>query len=153
MRLLPAKLLLAFLCFCLLTGKAAAETPRQLVVVSSVDSPIQKITKEETRRAFMAIPTVISGIRLKPLRNESDPQLREVFLQKVIFMSKSKYEKRLVSQIFRSGGNRPSVFEDTAELIAELARSPEAITYMWSNQISESDRVRIIGVLWKGSQE
>jgi len=144
------KKLIAVFCICLLANQGAAETmPRRLVLVNSSESVITEISNKEVRKAFMAVPTFVNGVRLRPLLNESDPLVYEVFLQKVISMSKSKYERQVVSRIFRLGGSRPPVFSNVTELLADLRASPEAITYMWSDQFTQADGVKSIGVLWE----
>jgi len=152
MRNLLLTSLVALYCACLPVDDLAAQTtPRQLVLVSSSESAVTGLSNKETRKVFLAVPTVVDGVRLKPLLNESDPLVSEVFLQKVIFMSKSKYERQLVSRVFRVGGSRPPVFKDIAKLLAELRASPDRITYMWSDQFTPTDGVKSIGVLWEDS--
>lgn len=147
------KLDILLVCLLLVSiGGAAQTTPRRLLLVCSVESTIPSLSHEEVRKLFLGIPTEKNGVRLKPLRNATDALITEVFLQKIIFMSKQKYERQLVSRMFRVGGSRPPVYTTIAELIDALRRSPEALTYMWSNQLAQADGVKTIGVLWEGSE-
>ena len=68
-------------------------------------------------------------------------------------MSKRKYERQLVSRVFRLGGERPPVYTNIPELIDELRQVPESLTYMWSDQLAHADGVKSIGVLWESSVE
>lgn len=131
-------------------NSAKAETQRSLLVVSSVDSSITTISPNEVRKLFLGVPVMKGKIQLRPLRNASDPSLEEVFLQKVVFMSKRSYERRLLSSVFRHGGQRPEVYSNLAELVNKLNRSPESLSYMWSDQIENHEGIISKGVLWTG---
>jgi hypothetical protein len=71
-------------------------------------------------------------------------------LQKIIFMSRNRYERQLVARVFRQGGKRPSVFRDLDDLVAELQASPNSITYMWSSQFEAVEGLKELGTLWQG---
>jgi len=137
------------MCLCLISlDSAMAATQRSLVVVCSVESPLTSISNTEVRKLFLGVPVIKGNTRLNPLRNVSDKDIEEVFLQKVIFMSKRDYERRLLSTVFRRGGERPVTYSDTGELIGQLKSSPDSLSYMWSDQIEQLEELRSIGVLW-----
>lgn len=148
------KLIILLVCLCLVSINGTTQTPqRRLLLVCGVESTIPSLSHKEVRKLFLGAPTAIDGMRLRPLRNASDPLITEVFLQKIIFMSKRNYERQLVSRVFRLGGGRPPVYTNIQELIDELRQSPEALTYMWSDQLAHADGVKSIGVLWEGTVE
>jgi len=149
MRRLPVKTMALLVCLCLAGIAAAVESSqRDLLLVCGTESTIPQLSREEVRKLFLGVPIVKDGIRLKPLRNASDELITEVFLQKTVFMSKRSYERQLLSRVFRLGGSRPPVYTDITELTAELRRSPESVTYMWSDQVTQANAVKSIGVLW-----
>ena len=121
-----------------------------MVIINSVDSPVTSISINEFRKLFLGATVVKENIKLKPIQNTTDPELEKIFLQKVVFMSKRNYERRLLSSVFRHGGERPTAYSDISELISELSKSTNALSYAWSDQIQNNDRVKSIGVLWSG---
>ena len=94
-----------------------AADQRSLLAVVSVDSPMTSIAASEVRKLFLGVPVSKDNIRLKALRNNTDAEIQKVFLQKVIFMSERSYERRLLSIIFRYGGDRPQIFKNLPDLI------------------------------------
>lgn len=132
------------------TDVAAQQLQRQLVLVCGPDSNITSVSNEEARRIFLGIPTTINGQRLKPLRNASDDLIAEVFLQKVVFMSRRNYERQLLSRVFRLGGTRPPEYSDLEKLMTAILETPGALTYVWSDQVPAGSQLQIVGVLWKG---
>ena len=148
---LRAKTITLLVCLCLISMTGAAQAAqRRLLLVCGTESTISSLSHKEVRKLFLGVPIVKDGVRLKPLRNASDPLVEEVFLQKIIFLSKRSYERQLLSRVFRFGGVRPPVFENLPELIDELRQSPGALTYMWSVQDAHADDLKSIGVLWEG---
>ena len=136
-------------CVCLLAGSGGGqESERHLVLVCSTEANIPLLSHHEVREVFLGVPTVKNGVRLKPLRNASDPLLAEVVLQKVIFMSKRNYKRQLASRVFRLGGARPPEFTDQEELTDALRASPAALTFMWSNQVTSADGIKLCGLSW-----
>jgi len=149
-----AQIAILLVCSCWFSiNVAAPSTPPRLVLVCSVKSPLTSLSHTEVRKLFLGVPVEKHGVQLIPLRNTSDTSLTEVFLQKVIFMSKRKYEHQLVTRVFRYGGVRPKVYKKLAEIVDELQQSPEAVTYMWSNQLVQADGIKSIGVLWESSEQ
>jgi len=121
-----------------------------LVLVAGQNSDIPVLTPEEVRSTFMGAPQVKKNVRLKPVLNETDPLLREVFLQKVMFVSWKHYQQRLVEQAFRAGWPMPQIVTDRTALAKALQEQPGALTYMWESNAKSLD-VKIVQVLWSGS--
>jgi hypothetical protein len=129
---------------------AAQTTQRELVLVCGPDSNVTSVSNAEARKIFLGIPTTIDGQRLKPIRNATDDLINEVFLQKVVFMSKRSYERQLLSRVFRLGGTRPPEYSDLETLMSAILETPGALTYIWSDQIPAGSQLQTVGVLWKG---
>lgn len=141
--------LVLVLLLCLITLAIQAQSEkRRLLLVCSDDSVITSVSYADIRKIFLGIPTSINGVRVRPLINESDELITEVFLQKIIYMSRPVYERQLVMRVFRFGGQRPEVFNDLSDLVNELNQAPESVTYMWSDQISMDYKLKTLNVLW-----
>ena len=154
MLLKKAQMMIALACCCWFSIDAVAQsTPSRLLLVCGIESEIPPLSHIEVRKLFLGLPVEKNGQQLKPLRNSSDPLLTEVFLQKIIFMSKRKYEGQLVARVFRMGGVRPQVYKKLDELVDVLQQSPVSVTYMWSDQLEQTTNLKLIGVLWEGSEQ
>ncbi len=154
MLLKKAQMMVALACCCCFSIDAVAQTnPSRVLLVCGIESEIPPLSHTEVRKLFLGLPIDKKGQRLKPLRNASDPLLTEVFLQKVIFMSKRKYEGQLVARVFRLGGVRPKVYKNLDELVDVLQQSPATVSYMWSDQLEQTTNLKSIGVLWEGSAQ
>lgn len=140
---------LALLLLCMAQTTLAAE--RRMVLVCSAQFDLQPLSALEVRRLFLGVPIVKDGRTLEPLRNSTDPVLHEVFLQKIVFLSARNYEYRLISQVFRLGGERPPTFTTMAELINAVRTRPGAVTYMWADTALTLPGIRIVEDLWQGS--
>lgn len=149
MKRLPG--LMAFVLVLALTagGVHADEQHRALVLVSGTHGKIEKLSNDEVLFLFMDAPVVKDGQRLQPVLNGTDSLLREVFLQKVMFMSWRHYQRRLVSQAFSHGWARPETVSNLGDLIYKLQHEPGSITYMWK-KTAEEKRLNIVQVLWAG---
>src|SRR5665647_535567 len=87
----------------LLTLMVYAEEQR-IAIVASSHSGIKAISAKEVRRAYLGASIVLNGIEIKPLLNQTDKLVGEVFLQKVLFMSAEAYERLQLARAFRGGG-------------------------------------------------
>ncbi|HKJ22116.1 MAG TPA: hypothetical protein VKA13_03430 [Gammaproteobacteria bacterium] len=131
------------------SGARADERHRTLVLVSGTAGGIEKLSNDEVLFLFMDAPVVKGGVRLQPVLNETDPLLREVFLQKVMFMSWRHYQRRLVSQAFSHGWARPETVLNLSALVHKLKTESGTVTYMWK-KTAEEQNVKIVQVLWSG---
>lgn len=139
-------------CMLLAGGQAAANTtPRTLVLIANRDLVIEPLTPTELRRLFLGRPVARNGHTLKPIRNETDPTLYEVFLQKVLFMSARTYEQQIISQVFNDGGVRPPRYTNLAQLTAAVATAPHGISFMWADSVAGLQQLRVVQVVWQES--
>lgn len=135
-------------------GAAPASVPAaRLVLVTDAASEMPAIGSTEVRKLFLGKPLVKDGLRIQALRNETNDLLREVFLQKVMFMSARDYERQLLSNVFREGGERPAAYDQPAPLVEALRAKPGAVTYMWEDAARATPNVKIVSELWQGSLE
>lgn len=130
----------------------AGENGRGLVLVADAGAPsMAPLTAAETRRLYLGMPVTRDGRRLEPLLNLADERLYDVFLQKVMFMSASAYQRQLTQRFLHGRGLRPAVYRDRAALFAALAANPEAVTYvMWRDEAERHADLQVVAVLWDG---
>ena len=127
----------------------AVPSRQTLVLAAAPGLDIPRLQPDEIRSLFMGAPVVKQGVRLRPLLNESDPLLREVFLQKVMFVSWKHYQRRLVEEAFRQGWPLPETVSNPHRLVRALALEPGAITYMWQD-VAQQSNVEVVQTLWSG---
>jgi len=137
----------------LLSGTSLpADEPQEvtLVLVSGADLGVGQLTPNQLRRVFLGIPVSIGDKAIRALRNTSDPLLIEVFLQKVVYMSKRRYKRQLVSQTFRTGQMRPPNFNEHDDLVKALTSIPDSVSVMWERDAEKDPALHVVQVLWKG---
>jgi hypothetical protein len=139
------KNILAILCAaCLLQAMQLARAEEhRIVVVANAGSGIQSISAKEVRRVYLGASIVLNGVEVKPLLNQSDKLVSEVFLQKILFMSADAYERQLISRTFR-GGSSPKIYSNLADLLAALKIDNAAITFMLYDTAIVTPGIRII---------
>jgi hypothetical protein len=140
---------LAALAFLMIASSATLRAAgREVVLVVSANSPVADLEPLEVRKLFLGLPVLRNAQALHPVRNESDEQLSRVFLQHVVAMSQSAYDRRILSQAMQQGRPRPLVMKSTEALLATLEADPLAVTYVWVKDLPVSRHLRILRVLW-----
>jgi hypothetical protein len=137
----------------LITGSVQANESRTLVLAALANSTLPALSVQEARKLFLGVPVESKGALVVPILNRSDPLLYEVFLQKVTYMSAPAYETQLVSTVFRMGGKRPGIYQDTKALVDALRKNPNSVTFLWQDQISKFQDLKAVSVLWTGAIE
>src|SRR4030081_2105002 len=89
---LAATWLLAALVSVAAAMPAAAE--ETLVLIVSADSKVDQLDSLEVRKLFLGMTVTHNGDRLRPLLNEAEPRLKDVFLQNVVSMTDMTYDPR-----------------------------------------------------------
>lgn len=143
--------LLCLMFIALHDGSVVAADERTLVLAASATSDIPPLTVPEIRKLFLGVPLDKNGKRIMPLLNNSNRLLYEVFLQNVAFMSAPAYEQQVLSIVFRLGGKRPESYIDPNALLDALRKNPESVTYLWHDQVSEDQDIKLVNKLWTGS--
>jgi hypothetical protein len=152
-RLLPVKRALTLLVWALVAGSPAARAAddvRTLVAVASARSPLAGMKPAELRLAFLALPVGTGDTRPRPVINQSDSLLYEVFLQKVVFLSSQHYQRQMVSHVFQRGGTRPAVVDDERRVVELLHADPQRISFMWAQDARRYEGLMVVRVLWQG---
>ena len=129
----------------------ASGAERVLVLVAAAESQITAPTNEQVRNAWMGLPVKINGQLLEPLRNLAEPMADEVFLQKVMFMARRRYERNVISQVFHFGGTLPRRVDERDQLTIMLRNNPGAVTYLWADEAKDMPGIKILAELWRGT--
>lgn len=144
----PLAKIAPLLLLCLLFG-GAAQAERSVVLVVRADSPIEAIELLDVRKLYLGF-SVRTGSN-QPIRaatNRADPVVYEVFLQDVMAMSASRYDRRLLTLTLQSGRPRPLVVQNSRELLQALQADPHLVTFMWKDDAEKAGDLKILRVLW-----
>jgi len=120
----------------------AMECP--LLVVAATASPVDHLTRKELRRLYLGVPYQTLSGQLRPVRNESDPMLREVFLQKIMFMSRNVYQRALATRLVQLREAGPAEYTNAGKLISALLAKPDLVSYIWSSDHPEDGGLKIL---------
>lgn len=140
-------LLILLACFALTPSLRAHAVEPSLVLVANVHSVIQRLSPGETRKLYLGIPMIVDSQRVRPLRNNTDPVVQEMFMQRVMFMSTPAYERQILSRVFRMGGTRPLAYAEMNALIKALEKDPAAVTYLPRELAIARPDLKIVGEL------
>jgi len=144
-----SRLFAASLTLSLVLCWTAVRGAEQVVLVAGENSPIEKLSPLELRKAYFGIVVRYDNQIIRPLRNSSDAQLNRIFLQSVVAMSERSYERRLISLTLKSGRPRPEDFTDQDDLVRALREHPHSISYMWRSDAERSIGIKVIKLLWQ----
>lgn len=131
---------------CLSTQVCAAS--HTLVLVVRADSNITDLDSLTVRKLFLGLPVLVQGTPLHPIRNRSDTELDPIFLQQIVAMSQSAYERQILIGVNRQGWLRPAEVDDPKKVLEGLYADPNAVTFMWLHDVAHNPKIRVIRVLW-----
>jgi hypothetical protein len=144
-----AALILLVACPALLGGRAfSAPPPERLVLIVSADSPVEQLDSLEVRKLFLGMTVEHNGSRLRPLLNEADPKVKEVFLQNVVAMTDTTYDRRILRLALQRGALLPTVYTDTSRLLAAVVADPSAVSFAWYRDVAQDRKIKVLRVLW-----
>jgi hypothetical protein len=126
----------------------ARPASQAVVLVVRADSAVQELDSVSVRKLFLGLPVLVKGSPLHPLRNRSDALLDEIFLQQIVAMSQSNYDRQILIGVNREGWLRPTEYARLSELIAALNADPNAVSFMWQRDVGHNPELRVIRVLW-----
>ncbi len=126
----------------------ARPASQELVLVVRRDSPVSDLDSITVRKLFLGVPVLIESRVLHPIRNRSEGHLDEIFLQQIVAMSQSAYERQILNGANRQGWLRPSEVTRTDSLVQELEADPTAVSFMWQREVAHNPGLRIVRVLW-----
>jgi hypothetical protein len=130
-----------------LTMQVCAST-HTLVLVVRADSRVADLDSLTVRKLFLGLPVLVDGSPLHPVRNRTDSQLDPIFLQQIVAMSQSAYDRQILMGVNRQGWLRPTEVTDANRLLLMLYGDPNAVSFMWLNDVEHNPKLRVIRVLW-----
>lgn len=133
--------------FALWLNTAAAQ--QQVVLVASSASTLDDLDSIQLRKIYLGFEITHDGKAIKALRNNTDSQLNNIFLQTVVAMSEKAYTRRQLSLTLRQGIPRVAEFDNFDKLVGALKRNPYSVSYMWKMDAERRQDVKILRVLWE----
>ena len=125
-----------------------ASADESLVLIVSADSKVEQLDSLQVRKLFLGMTVTHNGDRLRPLLNEAEPRLKEVFLQNIVSMTDMTYDRRTLRLALQGGRSLPVVYSDKVMLINSVAADPTAVSFTWAKDVQHDNRIRILRVLW-----
>lgn len=135
-----------FILLCLAAQACAAS--HTLVLVVRADSKVADLNSFTVRKLFLGLPVLVDGSLLHPVRNRSDKDLDPIFLQQIVAMSQSSYDRQILNGVNRQGWLRPMEVSSANRVLDALYADPNAVTFMWLHEVAHNPKVRVIRVLW-----
>ena len=118
------------------------------VLVVSEESDINRISIIEVRKLFLGLPaSKVSNIN-NPVINNSDSEIYQSFLNKIMRMTDKSYKKKLIKRIFRQGSEKIQVESSKENLIQYLRDNPNDVTFMSGEDFKNSKGIKVIQRLW-----
>jgi hypothetical protein len=133
----------------LLLGAATrAFAAEEVVLIVGARSNIEQLDSPLVRRLFLGLTVTLNGSRLHPLLNEADAKIKDLFLQNIVSMSDSTYDRYVLRLSLLQGRTQPMVYRSESELIDAVAADPTAVGYAWLKDVAHDARIRILRVVW-----
>jgi hypothetical protein len=120
----------------------------RLVLIVSANSPVTALTSPEIQKLFLGLTVMTNGDVLRPLRNESEEFIRQIFFQSIVSMSESAYERRVLALTLQQGRTAPPLYRNTKMLLDAVAADPAAVSYAWAADVAKDPRIKTLRVLW-----
>jgi hypothetical protein len=140
--------LLAVLAWLVVPTVFAAPPTEKLVLIVGAESNVEQLDSLEVRKLFLGMTVEHNGRRLRALLNEADPKVKEVFLQNVVSMTDTTYDRRILQLALQHGALLPSVYTDTAQLLAAVEADPTAVSFAWYRDVAQDKKIKVLRVLW-----
>jgi hypothetical protein len=132
----------------LMCSSPRAVAAGRLVLIVSANSPVTSLNSPEIQKLFLGLTVITNGDVLRPLRNESEEFIRQIFFQSIVSMSESAYERRVLALTLQQGRTAPPLYRNTKMLLDVVAADPAAVSYAWAADVAKDPRIRTLRVLW-----
>lgn len=133
----------------LLLGASLGNAGSQSVVlIVRADSSVSDLDPVTVRKLFLGVPVLVNGTPLHAIRNRSDARLDEIFLQEIVAMSQSAYDRQILIGVNRQGWVRPQEVQTNGRALARVYSDSNTVTFMWQRDVAHDARVRVIRVVW-----
>jgi hypothetical protein len=121
----------------------------RLMLVIGTQSRLTALNSLEVHRLFLGLTVIVHDRRLRPLRNESDELMRDVFFQNIVSMSESAYDRRMLALTMQQVGTVPVALPNSKAVFDALAADADAVSYAWAEHAAKDPRIRALRVLWR----
>lgn len=132
----------------LLTAARLVSAAEQLVLIVSADSKVEQLDSLDVRKLFLGLTVTYNGDRLRPVLDEADARIKEIFLQNIVSMSDTTYDRSVLRLALIQGQVKPIAYKDIALLIKAVEADPTAVSYAWARDVAHDSRIKILRVLW-----
>jgi hypothetical protein len=132
----------------LLAATGAVSAAEQLVLFVSADSKVEQLDSLEVRKLFLGLTVTHDGDRLRPVLDEADARVKEIFLQNIVSMSDTTYDRSVLRLALIQGQIKPIAYKDITQLINAVVADPTAVSYAWAKDVAHDSRIKILRVLW-----
>lgn len=122
-----------------------ASASAEIVVIVSIDSPIQELSKGELINIFLGRSNYFdNGLRATPIDQSANSQAREQFYQSLLAWSPAKLKAHWSKVIFTGRGKPPRQVGNDEDVKAAVRSNQNAIGYI--DRASANEHVRILDV-------
>jgi len=132
----------------LLSAATPAFAAEELVLIVSTRSDVDQLDSPLVRRLFLGLTVTQHGTLLRPVLNEADPKIKDLFLQNIVSMSDSTYDRYVLRLTLLQGRTQPPVYKSSAELVNAVAGDPTVVGYVWAKDVVHDPRVKVLRVVW-----
>ena len=145
----PVKKIAAVAAFVMLaTAAGPVMAAEQLVLIVSADSKVEQLDSQEVRKLFLGLTVTYNGDRLRPVLDEADARVKEIFLQNIVSMSDTTYDRSVLRLALIQGQVKPIAYKDIALLKRAVIADPTAVSYAWAKDVAHDSRIKVLRVLW-----
>ena len=123
---------------------------RELVLIGNTFSIDRSFSKSELRKLFLGYRVTRDDNAISAIRNVNSDDLYQAFLQKVMFMSKTSYERRSMALNFSKGNTKVEQEKDQIKIIQYLRDDAYKVSVMWRDDFQVEGDLGVIQVLWSG---
>jgi len=112
----------------------------EIVVITSKDTPIDKISKQELKNIYLKIKTFINGQRVIPVNLPADSPLRKIFQEKVLGMDNEQLNLYWNEMYFH--GVEPPIVLSSEEAVKKFVKKVKgAIGYIRKENVDSSLKI------------
>jgi hypothetical protein len=119
----------------------------KLLLVCGANSTLSSELTKSARKIFLGIPLIAHEEVVTPIMNASAVRTRELFLQRVLYMSAEVFERHQQAKIYRNSGQRIPESTSVSALIALLNKNPCHLSYILAPDLPNEQNVRVLGTL------
>lgn len=119
----------------------------RLVLVTAAKASVRSVPLSEVRRSFLGAVHAVEAESSIPIRNVTNAQAHALFVDRVLAVSVSEYERRLTARTFQSGLPPIAIARDGKELERMLSEIPNAVTYVFESELAKSPGLRLVQAL------